>query len=109
MATGIGCCLILSDQLPVLQTLHSLNDTELYNTGVGSAERLYQLNELKREVLMLSTLHHPNILQLIGMVVNDVSNEPEYIVTELATDNLQVCVPLPNDCVDSEVVDNCRT
>ncbi len=71
MTTGIRYCLILCDQLSVVQTLHSLNDTELYNTGVGSAERLCQLNELKREVLMLSTLHHPNILQLIGMDVFD--------------------------------------
>jgi hypothetical protein len=38
---------------------------------------------------MLSTLHHPNILQLIGMVVDD-ANEPEYIVTELATANVEV-------------------
>ncbi len=108
MTTDIRYRLILCDQLSVVQTLHSLNDTELYNTGVGSPDRLYQLNELKREVLMLSTLHHPNILQLIGMVVNDVSNEPEYIVTELATDNLQVCVLLLNDCVHSEVV-GCRS
>ncbi len=75
---------------PCPQTLLAVMSPDLYELRPGTPEYVAHLQQLEKEILLLSTLHHPNVLQLIGVLTN-VSNEVEYMITEKADCNLQVC------------------
>ena len=65
---------------------------ELYGVEPGSVEELAQFSALRREVVQtvqLASLHHPNVLQLIGVLTDDDGNI-EYMVTELADNSFKV-------------------
>ena len=64
-------------------------DTELYGVERGGEVELAQLNMLRREVVLLSSLHHPNVLQLIGVLTNE-AGHIDYLVTELAHNSFKV-------------------
>ena len=52
------------------QTLRALIEP-VYLVERGSDEYSHQLKMLLREIVLLSTLHHPNVLQLIGLLTSD--------------------------------------
>jgi serine/threonine protein kinase len=72
-----------------LQTLHAVLDPALFGITPGSDEEHSVLQEFASEAVMLSKLHHTNVVAFRGVVLDPVRSLPLYIVTELADGNLR--------------------
>jgi serine/threonine protein kinase len=71
------------------QSMHALNDPELYGLAPGSAEEKAVINDLVAEVTMLATLHCDKIVSFRGVCIDSATIRPKYIVLELASGSLE--------------------
>jgi serine/threonine protein kinase len=72
----------------LLQSMHVLNNPEVYGIIPGSADEIGAINELMEEVVMLSGIHCDRIVSFRGLCVGTLDKRPKYIILELASGSL---------------------
>ena len=59
------------------------------NDAAAATRAIRDLKDLVREADMLAHVHHVNIVSLFGIVVDEATHAPKFVVEELATDDLR--------------------
>jgi serine/threonine protein kinase len=72
-----------------LQSMHALNNPELYGVRPGSREESKITDELIAEMTTLASVHNDRIVALEGICFDAGTGRPKYIVLELASGSLE--------------------
>ena len=66
------------------QAYHALQQPEVYELLPGTSAYRQVIKELYEEATLLATIRHDRILSFQGICLDDATNQPKYVLTELA-------------------------